>query len=120
MKEIRSWEKNFKGFSYNVDVKILKIAFSVKGSKTWKLGKLFSLKYKFVFNPETKQVGFYLREINQNISREKSNKNLDRIKYSNNYMYLKILIVIALITLFSLLGIKYYRIVCNIRRKKRK
>ena len=78
------------------------------------------MKYKFVFNTETKQVGFYLRESSQNITREKSKQNYDKIKYSNNYMYLKIIIIIALIILFSFLGIKYYRIVCNFRRKNRK
>ena len=45
----------------------LKILFSSKGNKIWKLGKLFSLKYQFTFNPETKQIGFY-RNIKQIIS----------------------------------------------------
>ena len=98
----------------------LKIAFSVKGNNVWKLGKLFSLKYKFVFNPETKQVGFYLRESSQNISKEKRIENLDKIKYSNNFIFLKILAIITLIILLSFLGIKYYKILCNFKRQKRK
>ena len=45
----------------------LKIVFSMKGNKIWKMGKIFSFKYQFVFNPETKQIK---RKRNRNIYKE--------------------------------------------------
>jgi hypothetical protein len=98
-----------------------RILFSDKGNKVWKLGKIFSMKYKFVFNPETKQVGFYTRVISsKNITKEKSNKALHEQNNSNKSLTYKIFIIICLFILLSFLMIKYYKIICNMTRQKRK
>ena len=99
----------------------LRILFSDKGNKVWKLGKIFSMKYKFVFNPETKQVGFYTRVLSsKNITKEKSNKALHEQNNSNKSLTYKIFIIICLFILLSFLMIKYYKIICNMTRQKRK
>ena len=98
----------------------LRVLFSEKGNKIWKLGKLFSLKYKFVFNPETKQVGFYLKQSSPNNTKQEIKIISDKEKYSNNNMFFKIFFIIILIIFFSFLGIKYYKIICNFGRHKRK
>jgi len=99
----------------------LRILFSDKGNKVWKLGKIFSMKYKFVFNPQTKQVGFYTRVISsKNITKEKSNKALHEQNNSNKSLTYKIFIIICLFILLSFLMNKYYKIICNMTRQKRK
>ena len=102
----------------------LKILFSSKGNKIWKLGKLFSLKYQFTFNPETKQIGFY-RNIKQIISsilkKVEKNGKIDKQKINTrNYLVYKIILVIILIIVFVYLFWKYYKIICNLKRQKRK
>ena len=109
----------------------LKILFSSKGNKIWKLGKLFSLKYQFTFNPETKQIGFY-RNIKQIISsilkKVEKNGKIDKQKINTrNYLVYKIILVIILIIplksifiVFVYLFWKYYKIICNFKRQKRK
>ena len=105
----------------------LKIVFSIKGNKIWKMGKIFSFKYQFVFNPETKQIGFY-RNIKKVIpSASKSNeKGKNEVKekeieiYTKNYLFYKIILVIILIIAFAYLLIKYYKFLFNLKRQKRK
>lgn len=45
-------------------------------SRKWSLGKIFSLKYKFTFNQESKQIGFYRDTF---LKKEKSNQNIKKI-----------------------------------------
>ena len=98
-----------------------RILFSEKGNKVWKLGKVFSMKYKFIFNPETKQVGFYIRQSSsKNITIEKNNKVLRKENNSNKSLIYKIFIIVCLFILLSILLLKYYKIICNITRQKRK
>ena len=98
-----------------------RILFSEKGNKIWKLGKVFSMKYKFIFNPETKQVGFYIRQSSsKNITIEKNNKVLRKENNSNKSLIYKIFIIVCLFILLSILLLKYYKIICNITRQKRK
>ena len=90
----------------------LKIIFSMKGNKIWKMGKIFSLKYQFVFNPETKQIGFY-RNIKKVIPSTSNEKGKNEVKekeieiYTKNYLFYKIILVIILIIAFAYLLIKY-------------
>ena len=73
----------------------------------WILGKPFSLKYKFIFNPEIKQIGFYPKfktkkgfEINWNIT-------------------IKVILIILLCIIFAILGIIIGKKLYGIKRKKR-
>ena len=99
----------------------LRIVFSEKGNKIWKLGKIFTMKYKFIFNPETKQVGFYLKQLSgKNTTKEKNNKiSYKDSEFRKNLIY-KLLIIIFLSILLTFLIAKYYKSICNITRQKRK
>ena len=102
----------------------LRILFSEKEKKVWKLGKLFSMKYKFIFNPETKQVGFYIKESSpstKNETIEKMNKILNKEKKGKNAnLAYKIVFIIISFIFLCFLVIKYYKIICNFTRQKRK
>ena len=83
----------------------LKILFSAKGNKIWRLGKIFSLKYQFIFNPESKQIGFYknIKQVISSVSEEEGkNKKVEKEKEGNppNYLIYKIILVIILVSLF--------------------
>jgi hypothetical protein len=89
-----------------------KVLFNEKNSKTWYLGKPISLKYKFVFNPESKLIGFYRNYY----SKESDNKP----QSSNNLeVVIKIFIIILLSILLVLLGIKIGKMLYGMKRKKR-
>ena len=89
-----------------------KVLFNEKNSKTWYLGKPISLKYKFVFNPESKLIGFY-----RNYYQKEPNNN---IQDGNNLeIAIKIIIIILLCILLVFLGIKIGKILYGIKRKKR-
>ena len=107
----------------------LKIIFSTKENKIWKMGKIFSLKYQFIFNPESKQIGFYrnIKKVKRTVSNEEGKngiieKEKEKAKGINNQNYLvyKIILIIILIITFAYLLIKYYKILCNLKRQKRK
>ena len=76
-------------------------------TRKWSLGKVFTLKYKFIFNQENKKIGFY-----NGHKKEKNNKN------KNYGTLLKILICIILSIILVFLGIKFGKIL-NKSRKKR-
>ena len=78
-------------------------------TRKWSLGKVFSLKYKFVFDQENKKIGFYkgIKEVKDN-----PNKNM------NYGIIFKIMILIILCIIFIFLGIKIGKIL-NKSRKKR-
>ena len=89
-----------------------KVLFNEKNSKTWYLGKPISLKYKFVFNPESKLIGFY-----RNYYQKEPNNN---IQDGNNLeIAIKIIIIILLCMLLVFLGIKIGKILYGMKRKKR-
>ena len=77
-------------------------------SNRWKLGNIFSLKYKFVFNPDTKQIGFYKNTKNAN--------NNDSKDYS---FIFKIILIIFLSLLLILLGFILGKMIYGLKRKKR-
>ena len=88
-------------------------------NKIWKLGKPFSLKYKFVFNPETKQVGFY----NKDYSNEAKNKKILNDDNGNDIkkdITIKIFIIVIFGILLIYLLFKTCKIISNIKRQKRK
>ena len=87
-------------------------------NKVWKLGKPFSLKYKFIFNPETKQIGFY----NKDYSSKTMNKKIieDKDDEINIYIIIRIFFIMILFVLLIIFEIKIYNIISNIKRQKRK
>ena len=91
-----------------------KVLFNEKNSKTWYLGKPISLKYKFVFNPESKIISFYRNyypKEPENEPRDNNNNNLGVV--------FKIIIIILLSILLVFLGIKIGKILYGMKRKKR-
>ena len=77
-------------------------------SMTFKFGKPFFKKYKMVLNPDSRQIGHYIKE-EQNIEKE----NID----NNSRTILFIIIIIILIAIIVFLGYMFNKIV---KRKKRK
>ena len=77
-------------------------------SSKWKLGNIFSLKYKFVFNPDTKQIGFY-----------KNIKNANDIDSKDYSFIFKIILIIVLSLLLILLGFILGKMIYGLKRKKR-
>ena len=75
--------------------------------RSWTFGKPFSLKYKFVFNPDIKQIGFY--------PKYKTKKSLD----INWKIVIEILIIIGLCVIFAVLGIILGKKLYGLKRKKR-
>ena len=88
-------------------IKIVFPAFSY----TWTLGKPFSLKYKFIFNPDIRKIGFYVNSKNKDEIGKRNNKIL---KY-----FLCILLIIVLIAIFVIVGIILGKKLYGLKRKKR-
>ena len=97
--------KNEDLFLINKEYIYYKILFGRQNNNIWYLGKPFSLKYKFIFNPETKQIGFYTKYYS------KENKSSKK-----NY---SIVIKIVVIILLSILGVKLGQMLYGMKRKKR-
>ena len=75
-------------------------------SRKWSLGKVFTLKHKFVFNQDKKEIGFYRME------------NLEKKETRNYMIYIKIIIFITLSAILLFLGLKIGKML-NKSRKKR-
>ena len=78
-------------------------------TRKWSLGKIFSLKYKFIFDQENKKIGFYIR------IKEVQNNNKNHINYAK---IIKIFIFVALSIIMIFFGIKIGKNL-NKSRKKR-
>lgn len=75
---------------------------------TWTLGKPFSLKYYFLFNPDIKKLGFYVKSDSNN-----SGEN-------NTWKYaVYIILIIVLIAIFVILGIFLGKKIYGLKRKIR-
>ena len=85
---------------------IIKLLFDQYGGKCV-LGKPFSLKYKFMFNPDKEGVSFY--------PKFKTKKGLE-INWSN---VLKVLLIVGLCIIFGILGIIIGKKLYGMKRKKR-
>ena len=98
------------------DFIFFKILFGVKSLNYWILGKIFSLKYKFMFNPEIKKIGFYpkFKDINTNNNNDINNDN-------NNNFLSKVPQILIVIAFFILLIFIVVIILKNLflKRKKR-
>ena len=79
-------------------------------SYSWILGRPFSLKYKFIFNPDIKQIGFYVKS-------DKDNTNKGNNKILKYFLY--IILIIVLIGIFVVLGLILGKKLYGLKRKKR-
>ena len=83
----------------------LKIVFPItKMQEYFVLGRTFTLKYPFVFNPDLKQIGFYKKENNNTI-------NL------NYWKLIKVVIIIIACILLVILGIKIGKHLYGVNKK---
>ena len=86
---------------------LIKIVFPLF-TYTWTLGKPFSLKYRFIFNPDIKKVGFYVK------SNSEGNTGNNILKY-----FLLIILIVLLIAVFVVSGIFLGKKIFGLKRKKR-
>ena len=107
--------KNEDLFFINNDNVYYRVLFGSQNNKIWYLGKPFSLKHKFIFNPETKKIGFYDKYYGQ---KEKETSNKNENKYNFN-IALKIGIIIVLGILLFYLGVILGKMIYGIKRNQR-
>ena len=93
-----------------------KILFGVKNLNYWILGKIFSLKYKFIFNPELKKVGFYTKFKDIIPSDDNTSKEKDNVLSST---VIKILIIVPICILLIVVGVLISKKIYGERKKKR-
>jgi len=93
-----------------------KILFEEKNLNYWVLGKIFTLKYKFIFNPELKKVGFYPRLKDNNP--DKNSAIIDD-NSSKNKTLLQILIIIPCSIGLIILGIIVGKKIYGIKKSKK-
>ena len=86
-----------------------KILFFIEDFDIWVLGKPFSLKYQFVFSPDTKQIGMY----NPDFVYEKPKKSWNKKKF-----WLVFTIIILSIA-FTILGIIIGKKIYGLKRKQK-
>ena len=94
-------------------------------SHRWNLGKMFSLKYKFIFNQENKQIGFYSKMNKTNVSddiNEPDNTNNisnNNINSNNDYKLIWIIgIIIILAAILILIGYFIGKYIHQSRKKR--
>jgi hypothetical protein len=85
----------------------LKILFFIEDSDTWLLGKAFSLKYQFVFNPDAKEIGMY----NPDYVAEKPGRNMKQ--------FWLVVTIIILCIVFTILGIIIGKKIYGLKRKQK-
>ena len=85
----------------------LKLLFFIEDSPTWLLGKPFSLKYQFVFNPDTKEIGMY----NPNYVTEKPKRNFTQCWL--------VFTIIILCIIFTVLGVIIGKKIYGLKRKQK-
>lgn len=88
------------------DYIFIKILFQQYGGN-WILGKPFLFKYKFMLNPELKEIGFY------------SSNNKNKKSNQNNSKWKLILIIFILCIIFAILGVILGKKIYGLKRKKR-
>ena len=86
------------------------IIFSENTFNYWMIGQIFTTKYNFVFNTDTKQIGFYYKE---NIISNEREKKLE--KKNSNDIFIIIAIIIAII--FMCFGLIIGRTIFGLKRK---
>ena len=116
-------------FNYTLEIKkedlfiikndfiIYKILFS-PNNKVWYLGKPITLKYTFIFNPETKKIGFYTKYYNKKEEDKNNSSDTNNNSFFDN-IFIKIIVVIILCIILVVLGVVIGKFIFGIKRKKR-
>ena len=91
------------------DFILIKIVFP-KFNYNWNLGRPFSLKYQFIFNPDIKKLGFYVKSDN-------NEENSEEKKIGKYFLYS--FIIIVLIAIFIVVGVFLGKKIYGLKRKKR-
>ena len=86
------------------------VIFSENSFNYWMMGQIFTTKYNFVFNSDTKQIGFYYKE---NMIPNQNKEILT--KKNNNNFFIIITIIIAII--FMCFGLIIGRKIFGLKRK---
>jgi len=86
-----------------------KLLFFIEENNIWLLGKPFSLKYQFVFNPDSKQIGIYNPDYIPEETGDNSFKKKVRL----------VLIIILLCAIFTVLGVIIGKKIYGLRRKQK-
>jgi hypothetical protein len=89
----------------------LNAIFSTKEYGFWILGQMFLTKYKFVFNPDKKEIGFYNMN---NLNKDKDRKNLS---YNKSNKFMSVFLIILLSISFTCVGLLIGRKIYGMRRK---
>lgn len=96
-------------------------------NQTWKLGIPFLKKYQIIFNSDTKKIGYYTKNKNNNKDEYKKGKENDDKENSKsfldrfiNFISLRTFIEIIIVILFVLILIYLGKIIYNFRKKKKK
>ena len=74
----------------------------------WTLGNIFMRKYQFIFNLDTKEIGFYnpkLEKSNKNNENNENNENKNIKKENNAYKITNIILILILIFILAGIGI---------------
>ena len=93
----------------NGDYIFLKILFQRYGGD-WILGRPFSLKYKFMLNPEIKEIAFYSQD---------KEKHIEKKEIINSKVLKLSLIIVLLCVICAVLGIILGKMLFGLKRKKR-
>lgn len=94
-----------------------KILFRKKSSDYWVLGKIFSLKYKLIFNAELREIGLY-KKFKNNTKSDNTNENVDD-NSDKSKLVVQITVIGLLCLLFLILGLILGKKIYKYQRKKR-
>jgi len=89
----------------------LNVIFSTKEYGFWILGQMFLTKFKFVFNPDKKEIGFY--DMN-NLSKDKDKMNLS---YNKGSKFVTVFFIVLISIFFTCVGLFLGRKIYGMRRK---
>ena len=109
-----AFEMTYEDLFYTKDDYIyLNVIFSTKEYGFWILGQMFLAKYKFVFNPDKKEIGFYNIN-NLNKDKDKDKKNLS---YNKSNKIMSVFFIVLLSICFTCIGLLIGRKIYGMRRK---
>ena len=86
------------------------IIFGEKPFNYWIMGQIFTTKYNFVFNTDTKKIGFY-----QKVNKKSKQQNSNCVRNKESRLVIVIMVIIAFI--FMCIGLIVGRKIFGLRRK---
>ena len=102
---------NYKDLFYTKYDKIYcLIIFSLKENNFWKFGLPFFKKYKFIYNQDSKLIGFLNNQKNNTIDNNKDNNNINNNQKKYFKINEKIIILVIVLFIFILLSMIFFGI----------